>query len=61
MIGENGPDLVRQLRDRISGLAQPTYVIDIPGGVSKAVASSADTCSTIRCAYCEAETRLRRA
>jgi lysine 2,3-aminomutase len=39
---EQGQDLVRQLRDRISGLAQPTYVIDIPGGVSKAVASSAD-------------------
>ena len=39
---EQGQDLVRQLRDRISGLAQPAYVIDIPGGVSKAVASSAD-------------------
>ena len=39
---EQGQDLVRQLRDRISGRAQPTYVIDIPGGVSKAVASSAD-------------------
>ena len=39
---ERGQDLVRQLRDRISGLAQPTYVIDIPGGVSKALASPAD-------------------
>jgi lysine 2,3-aminomutase len=39
---EQGQDLVRQLRDRISGLAQPTYVIDIPGGVSKALASPAD-------------------
>ncbi|MDP3737433.1 MAG: lysine-2,3-aminomutase-like protein [Hyphomonadaceae bacterium] len=39
---EHGQDLVRQLRDRISGLAQPQYVIDIPGGVSKALASPAD-------------------
>jgi lysine 2,3-aminomutase len=39
---EQGQDLVRRLRDRISGLAQPTYVIDIPGGVSKALASPAD-------------------
>jgi lysine 2,3-aminomutase len=39
---EHGQDLVRQLRDRISGIAQPTYVIDIPGGVSKALASPAD-------------------
>jgi len=39
---EQGQDLARQLRDRISGLAQPHYVIDIPGGVSKALASPAD-------------------
>jgi lysine 2,3-aminomutase len=39
---ERGQELVRELRDRISGLAQPTYVIDIPGGVSKALASPAD-------------------
>jgi lysine 2,3-aminomutase len=39
---EQGQHLVRQLRDRISGLAQPAYVIDIPGGVSKALASPAD-------------------
>ena len=32
----------RELRDRISGLAQPQYVIDIPGGVSKALASPSD-------------------
>jgi lysine 2,3-aminomutase len=37
-----GQELVRELRDRISGLAQPAYVIDIPGGVSKALASPAD-------------------
>jgi lysine 2,3-aminomutase len=39
---ERGQALVRQLRDRISGLAQPHYVVDIPGGVSKALASPAD-------------------
>lgn len=39
---DRGQELVRQLRDRISGLAQPHYVIDIPGGVSKALASPAD-------------------
>lgn len=39
---EQGQELVRQLRDRVSGLAQPHYVIDIPGGVSKALASPAD-------------------
>lgn len=39
---EEGQALVRELRDRISGLAQPTYVIDIPGGVSKAVATPSD-------------------
>jgi lysine 2,3-aminomutase len=37
-----GQALVRALRDRVSGLAQPHYVIDIPGGVSKALASPAD-------------------
>jgi lysine 2,3-aminomutase len=39
---EQGQALVRDLRDRISGLAQPQYVIDIPGGVSKALASPPD-------------------
>jgi lysine 2,3-aminomutase len=39
---EHGQALVRELRDRVSGLAQPHYVIDIPGGVSKALASPAD-------------------
>ena len=37
-----GQALVRQLRDRVSGLAQPHYVIDIPGGVSKALAAISD-------------------
>ena len=30
-----GRDLMRQLRGRISGLALPTYVLDIPGGFGK--------------------------
>jgi lysine 2,3-aminomutase len=32
---EEGQALVRQLRGRLSGLAQPTYVLDIPGGHGK--------------------------
>ncbi len=32
---EQGQALVRALRGRISGLCQPTYVIDIPGGHGK--------------------------
>ena len=32
---EQGQALVRALRGRISGLCQPTYVIDIPGGYGK--------------------------
>ena len=30
-----GQKLMRQLRGRISGLCQPTYVLDIPGGAGK--------------------------
>ncbi|NJO23609.1 MAG: lysine-2,3-aminomutase-like protein [Sphingomonadales bacterium] len=30
-----GQTIVRQLRGRVSGLAQPTYVLDIPGGHGK--------------------------
>jgi lysine 2,3-aminomutase len=30
-----GQAIVRQLRGRVSGLAQPTYVLDIPGGYGK--------------------------
>jgi len=33
-IGE-GRSLMRQLRGRLSGLAQPTYVLDVPGGHGK--------------------------
>ncbi|WP_279482005.1 lysine-2,3-aminomutase-like protein [Aureimonas sp. SK2] len=32
---EAGQDLVRNLRGRVSGLCQPTYVLDIPGGHGK--------------------------
>jgi lysine 2,3-aminomutase len=33
---ETGLALMRSLRGRVSGLAQPTYVLDIPGGYGKA-------------------------
>jgi lysine 2,3-aminomutase len=39
---EEGRDLVRRLRDETSGLCQPDYVLDIPGGVSKALMSPQD-------------------
>ena len=32
---ERGQDLMRALRGRLSGLCQPTYVLDIPGGHGK--------------------------
>jgi lysine 2,3-aminomutase len=32
---EDGQSLMRALRGRVSGLAQPTYVLDIPGGHGK--------------------------
>ena len=32
---EKGQDLMRALRGRLSGLCQPTYVLDIPGGHGK--------------------------
>lgn len=35
---ERGQDIVRMLRGRVSGLCQPDYVIDIPGGHGKAPA-----------------------
>jgi len=37
---EEGLALTRQLRARISGLAQPTYVLDLPGGYGKVVLDS---------------------
>jgi lysine 2,3-aminomutase len=33
---EQGQQLVRSLRGRVSGLCQPDYVLDIPGGHGKA-------------------------
>ncbi|WP_316355993.1 lysine-2,3-aminomutase-like protein [Devosia sp.] len=50
---EEGQALVRALRGRISGLAQPTYVLDIPGGHGKADIGAAsiaggDGCFTVR-------------
>jgi lysine 2,3-aminomutase len=36
-----GQALVRSLRGRLSGLCQPTYVLDIPGGHGKAPAATA--------------------
>ncbi|MGB0630778.1 MAG: lysine-2,3-aminomutase-like protein [Alphaproteobacteria bacterium] len=38
---QEGRDLVDALRGRISGLCQPTYVVDIPGGYGKVAADSA--------------------
>ena len=50
---EEGQRLVAALRGRISGLAQPTYVLDIPGGHGKAeigaiAISGGDGCFTVR-------------
>ena len=50
---EEGQALVTALRGRISGLAQPTYVLDIPGGHGKADIGAAsiagsDGCFTVR-------------
>ena len=36
---EEGQRIVAALRGRISGLCQPTYILDIPGGHGKAVVS----------------------
>lgn len=41
-----GRNLYTLLRDRVSGLAVPHYVIDIPGGVSKANAAASDVADT---------------
>ncbi|MBX5135108.1 lysine-2,3-aminomutase-like protein [Rhizobium lentis] len=41
---EEGQRIVAALRGRISGLCQPTYILDIPGGHGKAVVSG----STVR-------------
>ena len=46
-----GQALVAGLRGRISGLAQPTYILDIPGGYGKAVIEAASITSTEDGAY----------
>lgn len=38
---EEGQALVASLRGRVSGLCQPAYILDIPGGHGKAVVSAA--------------------
>jgi lysine 2,3-aminomutase len=48
-----GQALVAALRGRVSGLAQPTYILDIPGGYGKADIGAAeiaagDGCFTVR-------------
>ena len=51
---EEGQALVASLRGRVSGLAQPTYILDIPGGYGKAVItpgairSTGDGCYSVR-------------
>ncbi|MBA1157182.1 lysine-2,3-aminomutase-like protein [Microvirga mediterraneensis] len=49
---EEGQALVAGLRGRISGLCQPTYILDIPGGYGKAVIGpnairESDGCTTV--------------
>src|SRR5215216_3000449 len=58
---EQGQELMRRLRGRVSGLCQPEYVLDIPGGHGKAPAgpsylSQVNSAST---GEPEAETRYR--
>jgi lysine 2,3-aminomutase len=38
---ETGQALMKSLRGRVSGLCQPTYILDIPGGHGKAVIEAA--------------------
>ncbi len=45
---EEGLRLVRDLRARLSGLAQPTYVLDLPGGYGKVVLDSTNVEKTDR-------------
>ena len=41
-----GQALMRQLRQRVSGLAQPAYVLDIPGAHGKAIVAAASIQTT---------------
>ena len=45
---EEGLALARELRARLSGLAQPFYVLDLPGGFGKVVLDSTDVEKTER-------------
>ena len=45
---EEGLALTRQLRAQISGLAQPAYVLDLPGGHGKVVLDSANVEKTVQ-------------
>ncbi len=47
---EEGQALMRALRGRVSGLCQPTYVVDIPGGYGKVPVGPAfrDGCGALR-------------
>ncbi|MBI1211587.1 MAG: lysine-2,3-aminomutase-like protein [Alphaproteobacteria bacterium] len=50
---EHGQGLIRELKRRASGLAQPTYALDIPGGYAKADLGAPDierasTCYRVR-------------
>ena len=44
---QEGRDLVDALHGRISGLCQPTYVVDLPGGHGKAIAHEAEPADKI--------------
>ncbi|MBE7732549.1 lysine-2,3-aminomutase-like protein [Devosia faecipullorum] len=46
---EEGQALVAALRGRISGLCQPTYVLDIPGGYGKANIAAANIAGSDGC------------
>lgn len=48
---EEGQKLVAGLRGRISGLCQPTYILDIPGGYGKAVIGPGTITSTAEGCY----------
>jgi lysine 2,3-aminomutase len=39
---EHGQSLMRELRRRVSGIALPSYVLDIPGGHAKANLETCD-------------------
>ena len=43
---ERGQELTQKLHERASGLAQPAYVLDIPGGHGKAPLASQAVCKT---------------